>query len=203
MKAKRIWTIVMLIGILLICTAGGLVLNNALTAKKAEERSKAALTELSQIISPAAEEQEDDETQQVEARAYERPLSEVAIDGLDYIGMLYIPTLELGLPVLSDFSYDNLTIAPVRYYGEIYSHDLVVCAHNYEGHFGRLKELQAGDALQFVDTTGAKYNYEVSTVETIRPTAIEEVTSGKNDLTLLTCTTGGNARVLVRCDSVD
>jgi len=40
-------------------------------------------------------------------------------------------------------------------------------------------------------------------VETLMPTDIKEMTSGEFDLTLFTCTVGGQYRVTVRCDRVD
>jgi len=87
----------------------------------------------------------------------------------------------------------------VRYYGDISTSDLVICANNYEAHFGRLKELEPGDTLSLMDMNGAAYDYEVKLREVIEPTAIEAVTSGEDDLVLLTCTVGGSARVVVRC----
>ena len=60
------------------------------------------------------------------------------IDGYPCIGIISIPGLGLGLPVLSEWSYDGLKIAPCRYAGSAYSNDLVVCAHNYHTHFASL-----------------------------------------------------------------
>ena len=45
--------------------------------------------------------------------------------------------------------------------------------------------------------------YEVSRVEQLERTAIEEMESGDWDLTLFTCTVGGAARVTVRCQQTD
>ena len=45
--------------------------------------------------------------------------------------------------------------------------------------------------------------YEVSLVEQLERTAIEEMESGDWDLTLFTCTVGGAARVTVRCQRTD
>ena len=212
----------MLIGIAMIVCAAGLVLSNALSAQKAKESSQSVLSELEQITSQAAEEPvghseqieaadegiSEEETEathsgeihQIPKRDQGEPLTVVTIDGHDYIGTLHVPALELDLPIMSDFSYSNLKIAPTRYYGEICTKDLVICAHNYESHFGRLKLLQEGDSVLFVDMNGLTYSYVVSAVDTISPTAIDEVTSGKDDLVLLTCTPGGRARVIVRCD---
>ena len=43
------------------------------------------------------------------------------------------------------------------------------------------------------------FGYEVIELETLSPFAIEEMTGGNWDLTLFTCTVGGQYRVTVRC----
>lgn len=68
----------------------------------------------------------------------------VEIDGYDYIGYLDIPSLELSLPVMSEWSYPQLKIAPCRYAGSVYLDDMILAAHNYDRHFGRLKNLEGG-----------------------------------------------------------
>ena len=125
------------------------------------------------------------------------------IDGADYIGLLQIPALSMELPVISQWSYEDLRLAPCRYAGSAYTHDLVISGHNYAGHFRDLKHLQAGDAVTFTDMDGNVFSYEVEDLETLSPTAVEEMTSGDWDLTLFTCTVGGQTRLAVRCRSLD
>ena len=45
------------------------------------------------------------------------------IDGYDYIGTLTIPALELELPVMAQWDYDRLTIAPCRQFGTTQTDD--------------------------------------------------------------------------------
>ncbi len=123
------------------------------------------------------------------------------IDGRDYIGTLEIASLGLSLPVLSEWSYPGLRIAPCRYSGSAYQHNLVIAAHNYTSHFGRLKNLSLGDSVTFTDIDGNVFFYQVAEIETLNPHSVEEMTDGDWDLTLFTCTIGGQARVTVRCES--
>ena len=127
----------------------------------------------------------------------EMPMKE--IDGETYIGVVEIPSLELSLPVMSDWSYPQLKKAPCRYVGSVYSHDAVICGHNYDRHFGRLKELVPGDEVRFTDMDGNVFRYSVCAVEQLAKTAVEEMQTGDWDLTLFTCTKGGVMRVTVRC----
>lgn len=127
-------------------------------------------------------------------------MTEVEIDGRMYIGYLSIPELELELPVLSEWSYPSLQIAPCRYYGTVKGGDLVLMAHNYDKHFGRISKLSEGDSVLFVDMDGETTVYEVIARDVLDPNAVEEMTAGLYDLTLFTCTYGGEKRVTVYCD---
>ena len=125
------------------------------------------------------------------------------VDGQSYIGVLELQSLGLSLPIISQWSYPGLRIAPCRYTGSAYQNDLVIAAHNYTSHFGRLKELSPGDAVTFIDVDGNVFCYQVAEVETLPPYSVAEMTSGDWDLTLFTCTIGGQSRVTVRCERVE
>ena len=133
------------------------------------------------------------------------------IDGNRYIGVLEIPSLNLSLPVMYNWNYSQLRISPCRYSGSYYTDDLVICGHNYRTHFSPLKSLRPGDEVFFVTVMGERLPYVVSNIETVRPTAIEEMidnsgnssSSNEWDMTLFTCTTGGRARFAVRLEHND
>ncbi len=131
----------------------------------------------------------------------EMPIAE--IDGIDYVGILSIPALELELPIISECTYPNLRIAPCRYNGSIYLNNMVIAGHNYNSLFGSLKQLSVGDTIQFTDADGNVFHYEVADIQVLMPTAIEKMITGDWDLTLFTCTVGGRTRLTVRCDSID
>ena len=127
----------------------------------------------------------------------EMPTEEV--EGNDYIGVLEIPSLEISLPVMSEWSYPKLKISPCRYSGSAYTGNLVIAAHDYRTHFRSIKNLAAGAQVTFTDVKGRCFYYEVDAVEVLEPTAIQDMISEEWDLTLFTCTPGGRARVAVRC----
>lgn len=129
-------------------------------------------------------------------------MTEVEIDGYGYIGYLSIPALGLELPIMADWDYKRLNIAPCRYTGSVWGEDLVLMAHNYNKHFGQLSKLAEGDQVSFTDMDGVVTNYEVVGLDVLVPTAVEEMTAGDFDLTLFTCTYGGKSRVAVYCDRV-
>lgn len=124
------------------------------------------------------------------------------IDSTDYIGVISIPAIDRELPVFSEWNYTNLKTAPCRYVGSAYLDNMVICAHNYDIHFGSLKYLSYGDTVTFTDMDGNVFTYKVIEIETLQPTAIDAMTTGDCDLTLFTCTVGGATRVTVRCERV-
>ena len=130
----------------------------------------------------------------------DKKMTEVEIDGYAYIGYLTIPSLGLELPIMSTWSYPQLRIAPCRYAGSLRGEDLVLMAHNYNNHFGRLSQLNIGDSLSFTSMDGVTTHYKVVAKDILDPTAVEEITEGVYDLTLFTCTYGGASRVTVYCD---
>ncbi len=124
------------------------------------------------------------------------------INGYQYVGYLSIPVLELELPVMAEWDYTRLKTAPCWYYGSTTTDNLVICAHNYNRHFGRLKNLQTGDLVSFTQMDGTVIAYEVVIVETLEPTEVSAMLESGYDLTLYTCTYGGQSRVTVRCNRV-
>ena len=129
-------------------------------------------------------------------------MATIKVDGCDCVGILAVPVLELELPVLTNWDYTKLKKAPCHYYGSCYETDFVIAAHNYKAHFGRLSELQAGDIVIFTDVHGGAYYYEVVLLETLPPTATEEMITSGFDLSLYTCTPNGGNRVTVRCNAI-
>ena len=127
-------------------------------------------------------------------------MPETVVDGVAYIGILDLPTIEKTLPVISRWSYPNMKIAPCRYYGSAYLHNLVISGHDYVQHFGRLGSLSIGDEVTFTDVKNNVFKYEVTEVEILDGDAVEQMTTGDDwDMTLFTCTIGGRSRITVRC----
>ena len=132
----------------------------------------------------------------------DKKMTAVEIDGNLYIGYISIPALNMELPIMSNWSYAQLRIAPCRYNGSIRGEDLVLMAHNYKSHFGPISRLELGDEVFFTDMDGKTASYAVVGKDILDPSAVEVMTAGEYDLTLFTCTYGGASRVTVYCDLV-
>lgn len=128
-----------------------------------------------------------------------RPMPEIQVDGISYVGYLSIPALNLELPVISESTEQNLEIAPCRFFGTVYQKDFVIGGHRYRRHFRKLSTLGYGERLSFTDVEGNVYIYEVAECEALEPNQAEYLCSGDWDLSLFTCTPGGMTRVVLRC----
>ena len=121
------------------------------------------------------------------------------VHGRQYVGLLQIPKLNLELPVQTPWSLDNLAVTPCLYAGDPYHNNLVICAHNFDSHFGQIKTLEEGDEVLFVAMDAEVFHYKLSAQDVLTPTSVKEMTEGADwDMTLFTCTLGGEYRVTVR-----
>lgn len=214
-KHSQLGNVFITIGILMIAGAIGLQVYNMWDSTRAAESSDKALEALhkqqeenrkhTQTESIAEDEQfiilptDDSETEETT----QTDMTAVEIDGQWYIGSIGFPALELELPVIADWDYDKMSIAPCRYYGSYLANDMVICGHNYSTFFSRLGNLQTDDDVVFTDVDGNMYVYSVKQIETLAATAIDEMNHSGYDLTIFTCNYSGYARVAVRCKFVE
>ena len=200
MTRHKLGTALLCAGISLVFAALLLFLLNTQEAAQAGSASHALL---SKVMEEIGKRREEAAAGQTVPDPYDPAMTEVELDGYGYIGYLSVPSLGLELPVMSEWDYPRLKIAPCRYSGSTKTDDLVIAAHNYDSHFGSLSGLSPGDTVYFVDMDGILSAYEVVVMDVLEPTAIEEMTSGDFDLTLFTCTYGGQSRVTVRCERAE
>lgn len=209
----KLGTVLILLGVLFLAGSLGLYLHNDREDRAAAEASQNLMPQLVEAIvlrTEGGQEAQTDSTAPTgipgeyappaaAVHPEDRVMPIVQVDGYGYIGFLSIPSLELELPVMADWSYPQLRIAPCRYTGDSNRDDLVIMAHNYDHHFGRLSQLREGDTVSFTDMDAKTITYTVVALDVLHPQAVDEMTSGDYDLTLFTCTFGGKSRVTVRC----
>lgn len=192
-KGKRNGRIIMLLGGILVLAALVMTIYNSYMENRAETMSNEVLNALDMVNVVPDEELPDYIVNP------DMDMPRKSVDGKDYVGTVSIPSLNLTLPVMAEWSYDNFKIAPCVYEGTPYKQNMIIAAHNYKKHFGALKNLLHGDKVIFKDMDGNEFTYEVMYVETLDKKSVEEMSAGEWDLTLFTCTYGGATRVTVRC----
>lgn len=204
--AKRTLGVVLaVLGVALFAGAAMLAIGNQKEATDADRSARHVMTELADRIEERVNSEEyvppAVNTVVVHpAETTEQPhMDTVEIDGLSYVGFITVPSLGLELPIQDNVTMDGLKISPCRYYGSPTANNMVICGHNYDRHFGRLKTLTAGDEIVFTNVNGKSYHYSVASLEIVSPYGIKEMTKNEFDLTLFTCTYGGRTRLTVRC----
>jgi len=191
------------IGLLLIIAAVGLTGYNIYSDNKAGKSSDTAINRLNQHIVP---EKKEDNIIILDIPDYilnpDMKMPSQNINGWDYIGVVYIPDLGLNLPVIDQYSRRAITVSPACYAGSAYKDDFIICAHNYRSHFGKIGNLSPGKTVSFTDVDGNIFTYEVMENEVLAPTEVGRLYDGDWDLTLISCTASGQARITVRCNRI-
>ena len=185
---KKSGVILISLGAVLILAALLLFLHNRSEDRRAGQEAESLLEDVRSSMAANA----DPDPQ-------EEPVEEITYD---YAGVIAIPNLSLELPVIDQWSYARLKVAPCRQSGAAADGDLVIAAHNYKSHFGYLDRLEPGASVIFTDMEGTVYRYAVEEIRQLEPEDAEDVSSvfsSEYPLVLYTCTPGGKARVAVFC----
>ena len=207
-KKNRIGNILKGAGLILVTAAVLLLVYNLWDGHRARESEEAILAEYLQenkkaSESPDASNKEDEQNIPDYLLNPDMDMPEYTLKSLGdvaCIGILEIPALDLELPVISNWSYSSLKLAPCRYSGSAYKGDLVIAAHNYRSHFGGLRTLAPGSEVFFTDAVGNRFSYYVAVTEALTPWSVADMTSGEWPLSLFTCTLDSQNRVTVRCE---
>lgn len=198
----------MALGLLLGAAALLLAIYNIWDDYQAGKMADAALMQLSDMlpdgVAPLDEQMQDiSSLSQLEYPDYvlnrEMEMTVKMIDGQKYIGVIEIPSLSLKVPVISEWNDSKLKLAPCRYLGSVYTHDLIVAGHSYKNHFRSIRKMNLGDSVIFTDMDGNRFQYEVTDMEVIAGTDVAGMEEGEWDFTMFTCTPNGSSRYTVRC----
>lgn len=102
-----------------------------------------------------------------------------------------------------------LKSSPVKYHGYDPNEvgNFCIVGHNYRNSkfFSKVPNLTVGDTVKLTDLTGRTINYEVYDKHTVDPSDTKDttqLTGGRKELTLITCTDDSKLRVIVRCKEV-
>lgn len=132
-------------------------------------------------------------------------------DGTTYYteAILNIPSLGIEYPVLSETSESLLKISLNKLWGPNVNEvgNYVIVGHNYKSKkmFGKLSEIGLNDIVKLTDLKGRTVQYAVYDKYVIEPTDVKctsQLTNGKREVTLITCTNGGKQRLVVKAREV-
>lgn len=176
----------LMLGSALVLAAVCLYVYDRLEDARAGAQAASAVSQLRQSQSIAAvseTEQPADSAESLpteDAESGPGPVSETPASSIEreYLGVLTIPALGLELPVQTEWSKANLKVSPCRQCGSMAGGDLVIAAHNYKSHFGRLSSLSEGDEVRFTSQDGAEAVYTVERTAQVSPEEPEALREG-------------------------
>ena len=220
-RKKKLYKIEFFISVLLICLLSSYYIYAEYDRNKTEEVSQEILSQTMDnttktadkdpiiIVLSEAEANEQAEDEPIQSQGSDKITT---VDGITYSvdSFITIPKIGISYPVLSETSDELLEISVNRYWPEPAKlkpnevGNYCIVGHNYRNGkmFGRLSELEDGDIVQLEDTTGRTLQYQVYRKYVVEPTdttCTSQLTNGRKELTLITCTNYGTQRLIVKC----
>lgn len=123
------------------------------------------------------------------------------------IGIVRIPKINLTYPILSKTTNALMKVAPCKFHGASPNEvgNLCIIAHNYRRKgvfFSDVEQLVVGDIVEIQDLSQRTIQYEVYDIHTVIPDNVADttqMTNGRKEVTLITCTDNSEQRIIVRC----
>jgi len=118
---------------------------------------------------------------------------------------LNIPRLGINYPVIAETSDELLRISINKYFGPNPNEvgNYCIAGHNYitNQFFSRLKDIQNGDIIFLTDITNRRIKYVVYDKYVVNSDDVNctsQLTDGKREITLITCTNINDERIVVK-----
>lgn len=133
------------------------------------------------------------------------------MEGTSYsaVATVNIPSLNINYPVLSETSDDLLKIAPCKFWGPNPNEvgNFCIVGHNYRNNkfFSKVPNLPIGENINLTDISGRTLTYKIYDKYTVDPTDVRctsQLTNGKKEVTLITCTNDSKQRVILKATQV-
>ncbi len=221
-RKKKIYKIEFFLSVLFVCLLSSYYIYAEYDRNKSEEVSQEVLAQVQNdnTVKSSADdpiiivlnEAEANDAQE-EANTNEVVSDSVTVGGVSYSteAIIRIPKIGIEYPVLSETSDALLEISVNKYWPQDLKPNEVgnycIVGHNYRNGkmFGRLNELENGDIVELEDLTGRTLKYQVYNKYVVEPTdtrCTSQLTNGRKELTLITCTNYGTQRLVLKCREI-
>ncbi len=151
------------------------------------------------------------------AELNKQAVTETTPSGYKYkkIAVVNIPKINVNYAVLQgetgglEETEALLKMSPVKYHGcdpnEV--GNFCIVGHNYRNakFFSKVPTLVIGDTIELTDLSGRKITYEVYDKYTVDPedtSCTTQLTGGKKEVTLITCTDDSKLRYVLKCKEI-
>lgn len=223
-RKKKVFKFEFFLSVFLLCSLSSYAIYAEYDRNKSEEVSKEILQEISfreptklvdeEVIVvrlnaiPEEEDVATTEVVQIEQQVnVEEEQKLTASDGTSYytIGVINIPSINVNYPILSTYTDELLKIAPCKFHGPNPNEvgNLCIAGHNYRNSkfFSKVPNLQLGDTIEITDLSGRMLTYTVYDKFIVNPDELactSQLTNGKKEITLITCTNDNKQRHIIK-----
>lgn len=223
-KKKKVFKVEFFLSVFLLCALSSYAICAEYDRNKSEEVSKEILQEISfqdttKIVEEevivvklnAIPEEENVATTQVVQIEQQVNIEEeqklTADDGTTYytIGIINIPSINVNYPILSTYTDELLRISPCKFHGPNPNEvgNLCIAGHNYKNSkfFSNVPKLELGDTIEITDLSGRMLTYTVYDKFIVNPDELactSQLTDGKKEITLITCTNDNKQRHIIK-----
>lgn len=127
------------------------------------------------------------------------------VNNYKVIGRIQIDKIRIDYPIIDTTNADSLNISVTWFCGSGINKpgNCIIAGHNMKDGslFGNLKKLAPGDPFKIYDSTGSMQQYRVFKTYSVEPTdlsPLDQETDGRKILTLITCSSNGKQRLIVK-----
>lgn len=223
-RKKKFFKIEFFLSVFLVCLLSSYYIYAEYDRNKSEQVSQEILAnmtieepeeKLEKIVvilnSAFAEEQQVDITDEEET--VEIPSVHIATsnDGTDYytIATINIPKINVNYPILSETTTELLKISPCKFWGADPNQvgNFCIVGHNYRNSlfFSKVPTLEYGDIIEITDLSGKTVQYSVYNKYIVNPddtTCTTQLTNGRTEITLITCTNDSKQRYVIKANAI-
>jgi len=226
-RKKKLYKIQFFLSVFLVCLLFSYYIYAEYDRSKSEEVSKEILSGIifnkepekedttikrtDNIIVVALDEIVEEDDEEIPVSTQTSTAQYATESGVNYTveSIVNVPRLGINYPVISETTDELLKISVTKYWGpkpnEVGNYCIV--GHNYKNKkmFGRLSEIVNGDIIEIQDMNGNTVKYTVYDQYVVDPadtSCTSQLTNGKREVTLITCTNYGSQRLVVKAREV-
>lgn len=125
------------------------------------------------------------------------------------VGVVNIPKINSKYPIIAETTDKLLKVSVCKFWGPNPNEvgNFCIVGHNYKNSkfFSKVPTLVVGDIVEITDLAGKTLKYRAYDIYTVDPSdtrCTSQLTQGKKEVTLITCTNDAKQRVIVKCTEV-
>lgn len=223
-RKKKFFKIEFFLSIFLVCVLSSYCIYAEYDRNKSEQVSKEILAKIEfkepekklekvVVVLNAAFEEEQELIVEEEIIEEEIPRVQLvtAEDGTNYytIGRITIPKIGVDYPIFSETTTELLKKSPCKFWGADPNQvgNFCIVGHNYRNSlfFSKVPTLVNGDIIEITDLSNTTLQYSVYDTFIVDPDNTDctsQLTNGKKEITVITCTNDGKQRVIVKAREI-